>query len=85
MILPASQVHDAGELVGPGGVGRGGATHAHQPPIPEPLRNGRGHQMRLDMGPHGIPRGSSLAGQAQDSGSLEAQLSDRPPDPPDAR
>ena len=26
MILPASQVHDAGELVGPGGVGLGGAT-----------------------------------------------------------
>lgn len=47
MILPASQVHDAGDLVGPGGVGPGGATRAHQPPAPEPLRNGRGHQMRL--------------------------------------
>ena len=35
-------------------------------------------QARLDRGPHGIPRGSSLAGQPQDSGSLEAQLLDRP-------
>ena len=26
MFLPASQIHDAGELVGPGVVGRGGAT-----------------------------------------------------------
>ena len=28
--------------MGPGGVGPGDATHAHQPPAPEPLRNGRG-------------------------------------------
>ena len=41
-----------------------------------------GLQTRLDMGPHGIPCGSSLAGQPQDSGSLEAQLSDRPADRP---
>ena len=86
MILPASQVHDAGDLVGPGGVGLGGATRAHQPPAPEPLRSGRGSdaavQTRLDMGPHGIPCGSSLAGQASDGGSFEAQLSDRPADRP---
>ena len=41
-----------------------------------------GLQARLDMGPHGIPCGSSLASQAHDSGSLEAQLSDRPADRP---
>ena len=34
------------------------------------------------MGPHGIPRGCQLAGQASDGGSLEAQLSDRPADRP---
>ena len=33
-----------------------------------------GLQIRLDMGPHGVPRGSSLAGQAQDSGFLEVKL-----------
>ena len=48
VVLPACQVHDAGEftwaLVG---VGPGGATRARQPPAPAPLRNGRGHQMRL--------------------------------------
>ena len=86
MILPASQVHDAGDLVGPGGVGLGGATRAHQPPAPEPLRSGRGSdaavQTRLDMGPHGIPRGCQLSGQASDGGSFEAQLSDRPADRP---
>ena len=86
MILPASQVHDAGDLVGPGGVGPGGATRAHQPPAPEPLRSGRGSdaavQTRLDMGPHGIPRGCQLSGQASDGGSFEAQLSDRPADRP---
>ena len=32
---------------GPGGVGPGDATRAHQPPAPEPLRSGRGRQMRL--------------------------------------
>ena len=48
VILPACQVHDAGELTGAlVGVGPGGATRARQPPAPAPLRNGRGHQMRL--------------------------------------
>ena len=37
MLLPSCQVRDAGELVGPGGVGLGGATRARQPPAPESL------------------------------------------------
>jgi len=41
-----------------------------------------GLQTRLDMGPHGIPRGCQLSSQASDSGSLETQLSDRPADRP---
>lgn len=36
MILPASG-RDAGELAGPGDVGPGDATRAHQPPAPESL------------------------------------------------
>jgi len=48
VILPACQVHDAGELTWAlVGVGPGDATHAHQLPIPARLRSGRGHQMRL--------------------------------------
>jgi len=34
------------------------------------------------MGPHGIPRGCQLSGQASDGGSFEAQLSDLPADRP---
>ena len=34
------------------------------------------------MGPHGIPRGCQLSSQSCNSGSLEAQLSDRPADRP---
>ena len=41
-----------------------------------------GLQTRLDMGPHGIPRGCQLPSQASDGSSLEAQLSDRPADRP---
>ena len=41
-----------------------------------------GLQTRLDMGPHGIPRGCQLSSQSCDGGSLEAQLSDRPADRP---
>ena len=37
------------------------------------------------MGPHGVPRGSSLASQSCNDGSLEAQLSDRPADRPGAQ
>ena len=59
---------------------------SHRSWVPARLRSGRGSdaavQTRLDMGPHGIPCGSSLAGQPHDSGSLDAQLSDRPADRP---
>ena len=41
-----------------------------------------GSQTRLDMGPHGIPRGAELSGQTSDGGSFKAQLSDRPADHP---
>ena len=41
-----------------------------------------GLQARLDVGPHGIPRGCQLPSQATGGGSLEAQLSDRPADRP---
>ena len=44
-----------------------------------------GLQARLDVGPHGVPRGCQLSGQASDSGSFEAQLSDRPADRPGAQ
>lgn len=39
-------------------------------------------QARLDMGPHGIPRGCQLSSQSCNGGSFEAQLSDRPADRP---
>ena len=87
MFLPASQVHDAGEFTW--------ATTASILVVPYVLIDPQylnpcavggvircGLQARLDMGPHGIPCGSSLVGQPQDSGSLEAQLSDRPADRP---
>ena len=41
-----------------------------------------GLQARLDVGPHGIPRGCQLSSQSCNGGSLEAQLSDRPVDHP---
>ena len=41
-----------------------------------------GLQTRLDVGPHGVPRGCQLPSQASDGSSLEAQLSDRPADRP---
>lgn len=41
-----------------------------------------GLQARLDVGPHGVPRGCKLSGQASDGGSFEAQLLDRPADRP---
>ena len=51
-----------------------------------PRKTGRvircGLQARLDMGPHGIPRGCQLPSQASDGGPFEAQLSDRPADRP---
>ena len=87
VILPACQVHDAGELTGP--------SSASVLVMPHMLVNSQylhaceaggvircGLQTRLDMGPHGIPRGCQLSSQASDGGSLEAQLSDRPADRP---
>ena len=87
MILPSRQVHDAGELTW--------APSASVLVMPHMLVNPQylhacetggvircGLQTRLDMGPHGVPRGCQLAGQASDGGSFEAQLSDRPADRP---
>ena len=52
------------------------------PQHPNPRKTGRvircGSQTRLDTGPHGVPRGCQLSGQASDGGSFEAQLSDHP-------
>ena len=83
MILPACQVHDAGELTW--------APAASVLVMPHMLVNSQylhaceaggvircGLQARLDVGPHGIPRGCQLSSQASDGGSFEAQLSDRP-------
>ena len=71
----------------PGGVGPGDATRLSSTPSTRtPAKTGRvircGLQARLDMGPHGIPRGCQLSSQASDSSSLKAQLSDRPADRP---
>ena len=71
----------------PGGVGPGDATRLSSTPSTRtPAKTGRvircGSQTRLDMGPHGIPRGCQLSSQASDGGSFEAQLSDRPADRP---
>ena len=59
------------------------------PQHPHACETGRvircGLQTRLDMGPHGIPRGCQLSGQASDGGPFEAQLSDRPADRPGAQ
>ena len=80
MILPSRQVYDAGEftwvpaasvlvvpyvLVNP--------QHPHACEAGGVIRCGL--QARLDVGPHGVPRGCQLSGQASDSGSLEAQRS----------
>ena len=90
MILPACQVHDAGELTW--------APAASVLVMPHMLVNPQhlhaceaggvircGLQARLDVGPHGIPRGCQLSGQSCDGGSFEAQLSDRPADRPGAQ
>ena len=87
MLLPSCQVHDAGELTG--------APSASVLVMPYVLVNPQylhareaggvircGLQARLDVGPHGIPRGCQLSSQASDGGSFEAQLSDRPADRP---
>ena len=90
MILPACQVHDAGELTGPSSASVLVMPHMLiNPQHPHACETGRvircGLQTRLDMGPHGIPRGCQLSGQASDGGPFEAQLSDRPADRPGAQ
>ena len=87
MILPACQVHDAGELTWAPAASVLVMPHMHiNPQYLNPRKTGRiircGLQTRLDMGPHGIPRGCQLPSQASDGSSLEAQLSDRPADRP---
>ena len=87
VILLACQVYDAGELTW--------APAASVLVMPHMLVNSQylhaceaggvircGLQTRLDMGPHGVPHGCQLSGQASDGGSFEAQLSDRPADRP---
>ena len=63
MILPACQVHDAGELTRASSASVLVMPHMLiNPQHPHPRKTGRvircGLQARLDMGPHGIPRGS---------------------------
>ena len=87
MILPARQVHDAGELTWAPAASVLVMPHMLvNPQHPNPCEAGGvircGLQTRLDMGPHGIPRGCQLSSQASDSGPFEAQLSDRPADRP---
>ena len=87
MILPACQVHDAGELTWAPAASVLVMPHVLvNPQHPNPCETGGvircGLQARLDMGPHGIPRGCQLSSQSCDGGSFEAQLSDRPADRP---
>ena len=63
MILPSRQVDDAGELTGPSSASVLVVPHVLvNPQHPNPCEAGGvircGLQTRLDMGPHGIPRGS---------------------------
>ena len=90
MLLPACQVHDAGELTGPPAASVLVMPHMLiNPQHPHACEAGGvircGLQTRLDMGPHGIPRGCQLSSQSCDGGSLEAQLSDRRADRPGAQ
>ena len=80
-------VHDASELTGTPSTSVLVMPHMLiNPQHPNPRKTGRvircGLQTRLDMGPHGIPRSCQLSSQPRDSGSFEAQLSDRPADRP---
>ena len=80
VILPSRQVHDAGELTGPPSASvlvvpyvLVNPQHPHAREADGVIRCGL--QTRLDMGPHGVPRGCQLSSQASDSGSLETQRS----------
>ena len=90
MFLPSCQVHDAGELTwAPAASVLVMPYVLVNPQHPNPCEAGGvircGLQARLDVGPHGIPRGCQLSSQASDGGSFEAQLSDRPADRPGAQ
>ena len=90
VILPSRQVHDAGELTGPSSASVLVMPHMLiDPQHPHACEPGGvircGLQARLDMGPHGVPRGCQLSSQATGGGSLETQLSDRPADRPGAQ
>ena len=83
MILPACQVHDAGEFTRAPAASVLVAPHMLiNPQHPHPCETGGvikcGLQTRLDMGPHDIPRRCELSSQSCNGGSLEAQLSDCP-------
>ena len=67
VILPSRQVHDAGELTWAPSASVLVMPHMLiNPQHPNPCEAGRvircGLQTRLDMGPHGIPRGCQLPG-----------------------
>ena len=87
VILPACQVHDAGEFTSAPAASVLVVPHMLiNPQHPNPCETGRiircGLQTRLDTSPHGVPRGCQLSGQSCDGGSHEAQLSERPADRP---
>ena len=90
MILPACQVHDAGELTWASSASVLVMPHMLiNPQYPHACEAGGvircGLQARLDVGPHGILRSCQLSSQSCNGGSLEAQLSDRPADRPGAQ
>ena len=85
MVLPACQVHDAGEFTWAPAASVLVVPHVLvNPQHPNACETGGiircGLQTRLDMGPHGIPRSCQLSSQSCNDGSLEVQLSDRPAD-----
>ena len=79
-------IHDAGELAGPGGVGRGRATRLSSTVgTRTPAKRAEFRcalQARLDRGPHGVPRGCQLSSQSCNGGFLVAHLSDCPSNRP---
>ena len=71
MLLPSHQVHDAGERVWAPAASVLVVPHSSHPRLrPHPRNTGWvircGLLTRLDMGPHGVPRGCQLSSQASD-------------------
>ena len=71
MVLPSCQVHDAGEFTWPSSASVLVMPYVLvNPQHPNPCEAGGvircGLQTRLDMGPHGVPRGCQLSSQASD-------------------